>query len=40
MLSGAYYGYDAIPLRWLNALQRPDMLDEVYVPFIETVICE
>jgi ADP-ribosyl-[dinitrogen reductase] hydrolase len=40
MLAGAYYGYDTIPRRWLDALQRPDILDEVYVPFIETVICE
>lgn len=40
MLAGAYYGYDAIPRRWLDALQRPDILDEVYVPFIEKVICE
>lgn len=38
MLAGAYYGYDAIPSRWLNALQRPDMIDMVYLPFIEKIM--
>jgi ADP-ribosyl-[dinitrogen reductase] hydrolase len=38
MLAGAHYGYDAIPPRWLNSLQRPDMIERVYLLFIEKVI--
>lgn len=40
MLAGAHYGYDAIPPRWLGDLQRPDMIERVYVPFIEKVMSE
>ncbi len=29
-LAGAYFGIDQIPSRWLNALQRPDMIRKVY----------
>jgi hypothetical protein len=35
MFAGAYYGYDAIPPHWLNALHHPDMIESVYLPFIE-----
>jgi hypothetical protein len=38
MIGGAHYGYDAIPPRWLGDLQRHDMTESVYLPFIEKVI--
>ena len=40
MIAGAHYGYDAIPQRWVGDLQRPDMIERVYVPFIERVMSE
>lgn len=30
MLGGAYYGFRAIPQRWIDALQKPDMLAGVF----------
>lgn len=37
MLAGAYYGYDAIPLRWLEGLQRRDVLDNIFTKFIPLI---
>ncbi|CAE6399214.1 unnamed protein product [Rhizoctonia solani] len=34
-LAGACYGYDEIPGRWLDALQRRDMLQDAYAGIIE-----
>ncbi|KEP53687.1 ADP-ribosylglycohydrolase [Rhizoctonia solani 123E] len=34
-LAGACYGYDEIPGRWLDALQRQDMLQDAYAGIIE-----
>lgn len=33
-LAGACYGYDAIPPRWLDRLQRRDLLDKWFMPLL------
>lgn len=37
-MAGIYYGYDAIPCKWLDALQRRDYLLELCDKFAETEI--
>lgn len=32
-LAGALYGYEAIPKKWLNALQKKDFIEEICVAF-------
>jgi ADP-ribosyl-[dinitrogen reductase] hydrolase len=34
-IAGACYGYDEIPTRWLNALQRRDMLHDAYEGIVQ-----
>lgn len=34
-LAGACYGYDDIPSRWLNQLQKPEVLRDAYKGIIE-----
>ncbi|KAH7344613.1 ADP-ribosylation/Crystallin J1 [Rhizoctonia solani] len=34
-IAGACYGYDEIPTRWLDALQKRDMLEEAYKGIVE-----
>ncbi|KAJ1311063.1 hypothetical protein OPQ81_009567 [Rhizoctonia solani] len=37
-LAGACYGYDEIPTRWLDGLQKRDMLEETYSGVIELAL--
>ncbi|EJD00432.1 ADP-ribosylglycohydrolase [Fomitiporia mediterranea MF3/22] len=37
-LAGALYGIEAIPERWLNALQRKDVLERVFDTLVETSV--
>jgi ADP-ribosyl-[dinitrogen reductase] hydrolase len=34
-LAGACYGYDEIPTRWLEKLQRQDLLSNAYKGIVE-----
>jgi len=37
-IAGACYGYDAIPRRWLNSLQKPELLADITVRIAQIVI--
>ena len=37
-LAGALYGMEAIPDRWLNALQRKDVLEKVFDTLVNNTL--
>ena len=37
-LAGALYGIEAIPERWLNALQRKDVLEKVFDTLVNNTL--
>ena len=36
--AGALYGVEAIPSQWIDALQRRDLLDEIFEPLVEKAL--
>jgi ADP-ribosylglycohydrolase len=39
-IAGAFYGYEAIPLEWLEDLKAKIVIESVYVPFEARVLAE